>query len=164
MTGYKSKKAAASAKTIDEVNWADHELDGLAQPAQEPVTTKDWEGAEYWMPLAWALCAEEYGEDACKEIIWDGGAIPEPWGEQWLKYEDEAKRMIAMVQEHALPQPAQEFKTWAGVDFDIHTTPPQRTWVGLTDEDYNDIFKKARTGEHAVQLAEARLKEKNNGT
>jgi len=41
------------------------------------------------------------------------------------------------------------------------STPPQRIWVGLTNEDYNDIFKKARTGEHAVQLAEARLKEKN---
>ena len=37
MTGYESKKAAASAKTIDEVNWADHEPDGLAQPEQEPV-------------------------------------------------------------------------------------------------------------------------------
>jgi hypothetical protein len=28
MTGYQSKKKAASAKTIDEVNWADHEPDG----------------------------------------------------------------------------------------------------------------------------------------
>ena len=37
----------------------------------------------------------------------------------------------------------------------------QRTWVGLTSEDYNEIFEKARTGEHAVQLAEAKLKEKN---
>jgi hypothetical protein len=37
MTGYQSKKAAASAKTIDEVNWADHEPNGLAQTAQEPV-------------------------------------------------------------------------------------------------------------------------------
>jgi len=46
----------------------------------------------------------------------------------------------------------------------LKSAPPQRTWVGLTNEDYNDIFKKARTGEHAVQLAEARLKEKNNGT
>jgi hypothetical protein len=38
MTGYRSKKAAALAKTIDQVNWVDHEPDGLAQPAQEP----DW--------------------------------------------------------------------------------------------------------------------------
>jgi hypothetical protein len=37
----------------------------------------------------------------------------------------------------------------------------QHTWVGLTSEDYNEIFEKARTGEHAVQLAEAKLKEKN---
>jgi len=37
----------------------------------------------------------------------------------------------------------------------------QRTWVELTSEDYNEIFNKARTGEHAVQLAAAKLKEKN---
>ena len=35
----------------------------------------------------------------------------------------------------ALAQP--EF--WAGVDFDIKTTPPQRTWVGLTDGVMCDI-------------------------
>jgi len=35
MTGYQSKKAVAQA--IDEVNWADHERDGLARPAQKPV-------------------------------------------------------------------------------------------------------------------------------
>jgi hypothetical protein len=43
----------------------------------------------------------------------------------------------------------------------LYTTPQQRTWVGLTSEDYNEIFEKARTGEHAVQLAEARLKDLN---
>jgi hypothetical protein len=43
MTGYQSKKAMAQA--IDKVNWADHEPDGLAHPAQEPVAFdyfKDW--------------------------------------------------------------------------------------------------------------------------
>ena len=34
-------------------------------------------------------------------------------------------------------------------------------WVGLTPEDYNGIFEQARTGEHAAQLAEAKLKQKN---
>jgi hypothetical protein len=43
----------------------------------------------------------------------------------------------------------------------LYTAPQQRTWVGLTSEDYNEIFEKARTGEHAVQLAEAKLKDKN---
>ncbi len=76
------------------------------QPAQGPVA---WEGAEGWEPLAWHLCAEENGEEACSELIWEGGAIPEPWGDRWLKYEHEAKRMIATVKKFAPPtQPAQE--------------------------------------------------------
>ena len=36
MTGYQSKKKAASAKTIDQVNWVDHEPDSR-RAAQEPV-------------------------------------------------------------------------------------------------------------------------------
>lgn len=36
MTGYQSKKAAAIAKTIDEINWVDHEPNGVTQPAQRP--------------------------------------------------------------------------------------------------------------------------------
>jgi len=58
---------------------------------------KNWEGAEEWMPLAWELCANECGEEACTELIWEGGPIPEPWGDRWLKYEYQAKEMIAMV-------------------------------------------------------------------
>ena len=77
-----------------------------AQPAQQEPVAKDWEGAEYWMPLAWELCADEWGEEACTELIWEGGPIPEPWGERWLKYEDEAKRLIALVQKHTT-SPAQ---------------------------------------------------------
>jgi hypothetical protein len=37
MTGYQSKKKAASAKTIDKVNWLDHEPDGRRAAAQEPM-------------------------------------------------------------------------------------------------------------------------------
>lgn len=43
----------------------------------------------------------------------------------------------------------------------VYTSPQQRAWVGLTSEDYNEIFNKARTVEHAVQLAATKLKEKN---
>ena len=50
MTGYQSKKAAASAKTIDEVNWADHEPDGR-RAAQEPV--------------AWLTGCPSCGMDSC---------------------------------------------------------------------------------------------------
>lgn len=75
------------------------------QPAQpsaqgEAVACDKWEGAEEWMPLAWELCADECGEEACTELVWEGGPVPEPWGDRWLKYEGEAKRLIALVRKH----------------------------------------------------------------
>lgn len=79
-----------------------------AKQQGEAVPDK-WEGAEEWMPLAWELCADECGEDACTELVWEGGPVPEPWGDRWLKYEDEAKRLIALVRKHvpgAAPHPA----------------------------------------------------------
>lgn len=79
-------------------------LTGAIQ-APEGAQAKNWEGAEEWMPLAWELCANENGEEACTELIWEGGPIPEPWGDRWLKYEDQAKEMIAMVRKHVRPQP-----------------------------------------------------------
>lgn len=73
-----------------------------AQPSAhgEAVACDKWEGAEEWMPLAWELCADECGEEACTELVWEGGPVPEPWGDRWLKYEDEAKRLIALVRKH----------------------------------------------------------------
>lgn len=78
-----------------------------AQPAE--VSDAKWEGAEEWMPLAWELCADECGEEACTELVWEGGPIPEPWGDRWLKYEDEAKRLIELVRKHVPTlRPAQQ--------------------------------------------------------
>ena len=110
--------------------------EALAQPEQEPVA---WEGGEGWESLAWELCADENGEDSCNELIWEGGPIPEPWGDRWMKYEEEAKRLIALVQKH--------------------TTPPQRTWVGLTDED--ELDWDGGDLKSLVKAIEAKLKEKN---
>jgi hypothetical protein len=46
---------------------------------------------------------------------------------------------------------------------DIHTcTPPQRTWVGLTDEEINDIVEDCDgVGWGVAQAIRAKLKEKN---
>jgi hypothetical protein len=41
-----------------------------------------------------------------------------------------------------------------------YTTPPQRTWVGLTDEEKNEITW-GKTVYEILELAEAKLKEKN---
>jgi hypothetical protein len=48
---------------------------------------------------------------------------------------------------------------------EVYTTPPQRTWVGLTDEEI-EASKPTRSNdavvwELAVEWAEAKLKEKN---
>jgi len=55
------------------------------------------------------------------------------------------------------PQPAHQLDDIDVVDL----APPPREWIGLTPQDYADIFKVARTGEHAVQLAEKILRENN---
>ena len=41
------------------------------------------------------------------------------------------------------------------------TTPPQRTWVGLTDEDRFELAKAQLSWEDLLIAAEAKLKEKN---
>ena len=40
---------------------------------------------------------------------------------------------------------------------------PQRTWVGLTEEEIQAVAKQARSKDHAVTLTNKLLKEKNNG-
>ena len=46
----------------------------------------------------------------------------------------------------------------------LYTTPPQRTWAGLTDEDITEIDQGIYpTWKDEVQAIEARLKELNNG-
>ena len=42
----------------------------------------------------------------------------------------------------------------------LYTTPPQRTWVGLTDEDF---YGQSELQVMAMKYAEAKLKEKNHG-
>lgn len=81
-------------------------IDFAAQaPALDAQGEAAWEGGEGWESLAWELCADEHGEEACNELIWEGGPIPEPWGDRWMKYEGEAKRLIALVHKHVPPPP-----------------------------------------------------------
>ena len=88
------------------IEWDTQLDDALREYAEslerEPVASGKWEGAEYWMPLAWELCAEEGGEESCNELLWCGGPIKEPWGDRWLQYEAEAKRWIALVSKNVL--------------------------------------------------------------
>jgi len=51
---------------------------------------------------------------------------------------------------------------WRNRDWELVTTPPQRTWVGLTDEDIALIdWESLVTRKDCVRAIEAKLKEKN---
>lgn len=78
-----------------------------------------WEGGEGWESLAWELCADENGEESCNKLIWEGGTVPEPWGERWLKYEDEAKRLIQLVQKHTTASPPSDTVSRDAADGDF---------------------------------------------
>lgn len=71
-----------------------------------------WTGGEEWEALAWHLCAEENGDDACGELLWEGGPIPEPWGDRWMKYESDAKRMIELVRKFVAAPPTAQAEGW----------------------------------------------------
>lgn len=46
----------------------------------------------------------------------------------------------------------------------VYTAPPQRNWQGLTDEEIELLCEQAdQSTWRAIELAQARLKEKNNG-
>ena len=48
--------------------------------------------------------------------------------------------------------------------YPLYTTPPQRTWVGLTDDEVGDLSDFAYANdEEFVRQVEQTLKEKNNG-
>ena len=43
------------------------------------------------------------------------------------------------------------------------TSPPQRIWAGLTDEDIQEVRENCGITHHAIKTIEAKLKEKNSG-
>ena len=63
----------------------------------------------------------------------------------------------------ALAQPAQE--PWPEEPFGHMAggvQPPQRPWVGLTDEEAQWLYDNCRTPSNLIDMVEAKLKEKNN--
>jgi hypothetical protein len=116
---------------------------------QEPVA---WDGSEGWEQLAWNLCAEEGGEESCTELLWDGGPIPEPWGDRWLKYEGEAKRMISLVRKFTAP-PAPR-PSYTGTCANLHETVqvPNAACAAPSSEEVRDAV--ARLNDRFYDLDE----------
>jgi hypothetical protein len=71
------------------------------------------------------------------------------------------KKMVAIERE-ALAQTQEPIAMLFGsLPVYDRTTPPQRTWVGLTDEERIEVDRLALSRVQAVQMTEAKLKEKN---
>jgi len=67
--------------------------------------------------------------------------------------------------EEALAQPEQEPVAWLdvegnGIPVPVYTTPPQRTWVGLTDEEMR-LIDPDGFEDNLPQMIQQALKEKN---
>ena len=59
----------------------------------------------------------------------------------------------------------QDVQVWQDIEWSIplYTTPPQRQWVGLTDEDFLEACQIAERGNYllALQRIQIKLKERN---
>jgi hypothetical protein len=84
-----------------------------------------------------------------------------------------AKLAQAAIKE-ALAQPEQEPVAWLNKErntiiwdkiypdmYPLYTTPPQRTWVGLTDEEISELIRATHNTGSFVRAIAAKLKEKN---
>lgn len=85
-----------------------------------------------------------------------------------------------MTKDEALAQPEQEPVAWITNNGDgwlrwhrakdnnsnsipLYATPPQRTWIGLTDEEANELWESTDSDWELMKRTEAKLKEKNHG-
>ena len=114
--------------------------EALAQPEQEPVA---WEQFHEHMAGPFYKAPPQPEKE------------PVAWGVFEVNLHDmffteaEAVEMAQLKGTHAEVRP-------------LHTTPLQRTWVGLTEEEVNDLYNEGMGIHATIEATEARLKEKNN--
>lgn len=144
MTSYPSKKKAAQAKTIDEVNWADHEPDGR-RAAQEPVgEVTEVNDSGFKCEFNQRLAA------GTKLYTIPPQPAQEPASITYKEVADAMNKLRKGTFEQRQIADEMENKR-------LYTSPPQRTWVGLTDEELSEFD----VDPIEAKLMIARLKEKN---
>lgn len=139
MTGYQSKRAAAQDK--------------LAQPAQE--FNRTWVCNECGsQQFTSAICEADLDYLACSNC---GGN--EFHKEALAQPEQEPVATVQCI--HGITIGYLEIMQPVGTK--LYTAPPQRPWVGMTDEEFQLIYDMGRTPTGMMEMVEAKLKEKNNG-
>ena len=107
--------------------------EALAQPEQEPVALQD---DEIYDAAFSAYCRGENSRELFR-IMW-------------------SNRLMCSI-----GWDRDELKSFARNIAALYTTPPQRTWVGLTDENRKEIERQSVYVDGAIRMTEAKLKERN---
>ena len=67
-----------------------------------------------------------------------------------------------MTKEEALANEALDKMAENARELGLDYEPPQRTWVGLTEDEADKIYKDGNTFGEMMRMVEAKLKEKNS--
>jgi len=143
MTGYKSKRAAARDKLEDDDT----------QVYQTELTKLLMES--YDKGVADALAETKAAQDKMAQpaqepvgvVCVDTSHAHIVYGSQYLGRQPDKKTAM--------------FLKDCEVGEQLYTTPPQRTWIGLTDEDWKEIEDMPDTFDQGVAWCLARLQRKN---
>jgi len=119
---------------------------------QKAVDEFDWDAVEQEQvkPVAWL--EPEWGEAICPEVGYE------------ITMTDDHPRDLGWTPLYAHPPHKIGNIGCLGMPVNVPVTPPQRTWVGLTDEEIYSLWEMAQifsTPKHFYTLLEAKLKEKN---
>jgi len=108
--------------------------------------------------LAKALAKEKalqalHSENERLGLYKDAYAQPEQEPVAWMR--QDGQKVTTASDRHNYP----DYETRYSIP--LYTTPPQRTWQGLTDQDWKEIEDMPDTFDQGVAWAQAKLKEKN---
>jgi hypothetical protein len=143
------KEALAKEKALQALHSENERLglykDAYAQPEQEPVGD-EWTPCMK-LPVVVYVRKQRFGES---HVSTREGITP-------VKPDDLIMRGVS-GEEYPIGRAIFE-RTYS-----LNTTPPQRTWVGLTDEELMDMYNEPRSDAEMIAFGrevEAKLKEKN---
>ena len=168
MTKDEALKMALEALEADELDMVDDGSGNMVFRKEQAITAIKEALAQTQEPVAWEQFYPDIGKPQIAEALAKEKALQ--------ALHDENERLGLYKDAYAEQEPMAWFSTgparmfhWTsdkpayGDDWvPLYTTPPQRTWVGLTDAEIKDILDCGRCGLVDIKKTEAKLKEKNN--
>lgn len=81
---------------FDELGAVALDLDDAQPMTPEEVAEYERHEESVFAVACW-LMERDGDEHEPHDMIWSCGTIPEPWGEAWQRYEDDARKLVGMV-------------------------------------------------------------------